>query len=128
MAYVLTLVVVAVVVVMVVTVVVMVVAVIVAVAVVLMVPVAFMHPPAFSFVVVVRMAPISVFIRGLLPASPNPLVVTALLAPISADPDVARAGRVPTPLIAVCRRTAPEIYRNLRSSGNHNSRGKYCTN
>jgi hypothetical protein len=102
-------------------------AVIVAVAVVLVIPVALMQPPTLSIVVIVRMAPISVFIRGLLPASRNPLVVTALLAPVSVDPGVARAGRVPAPLIPVCRRAGPEIYRNLRRSRNRNSRGKYCT-
>ena len=93
---------------------VMAVIVMVVVAVVFVVPVAFMQPPAFSFMVVVRMAPISAFKRWPFPASRNPVIVTALLAPVSFDPDEARARSFSAPLIADRRRAGPEIYGNLR--------------
>ena len=81
--------------------------------VVLVVPVAFMEPPAFSFMIVVGMAPIGAFKRRLFPVSRDPAIVTALLGPISFDPNVAWTGSHGTHFVADRRRADSEINPNL---------------
>jgi hypothetical protein len=78
------------------------------------VPVAFMKLPSLLIVVVMRMTPIRTLVRGLFPAARDPLVMVALRDPIAFDPHVPGTGRIASLFITNRRRSAADVYRNLR--------------
>jgi hypothetical protein len=82
--------------------------------VIFMVPVAFMKLPSLLIVIVVRMTPICALVRRLLPAASNPSVMVALWGPIALDPDVAGTGCIASLFVTNRRRSAADVYRNLR--------------
>jgi len=86
----------------------------VAVAVIFMVPVAFMKLPPLLIVIVMRMVPICALVRRLCPASSNPSVMVAVWGPIALNPGVAGTGRIASLFVTNRRRSAADVYRNLR--------------
>src|SRR5947209_8801424 len=91
------------------------------------VPMAFMHPPAFAVVVVMRMRPVSSFIRRLFPTSLHPSIVAPLWLPISLNPNIALVRHRPRFLISNGRRRTANAYRNLRRGRCHHCcRRGYC--
>ena len=86
-------------------------------AVIFMIPVAFLHVPAVSFVLVVRVVPVSAFVRGPLPHTGNPDVTASVDPPIPIDPRVALGGRRRAALITNrrwCATTDNDAQTNLR--------------
>src|ERR1700730_17117305 len=81
--------------------------------VVLTIPVAFMHPPAFTIVIVMRMAPIRPFVGRTLPVPFHPSVAMPLRGPIPLHPDVAWSWNRRAPLVTQRRRRASDIDGNL---------------
>src|ERR1700694_4937023 len=81
--------------------------------VILMIPVAFMHPPAFTIVIVMRMAPIRPFVGRTVPMPCHPPVVTPIRCPVPLDPNVARTRNRPSPLVPQRRWCASDVLGNL---------------
>jgi len=86
--------------------------------VILMIPVAFMHPPAFTIVIVMRMAPIRPFVGRTVPTPCHPTVVMPIRGPVPLDPNVARARNRPAPLVTQRRWRGSDVYPNLCRSRN----------
>ena len=86
-------------------------------AVIFMIPVALLHVPAVSFVLVVRVVPVSAFVRRSLPYTGNPDVTASVDAPVAIHPGVACGGRWRAALITNrrwCSTTDNDAQTNLR--------------
>ena len=84
------------------------------------VPVSFVILPAFLVMVVVRMVPVCAFIGSTSPMPGNPAIMMAVGRPVALNPDEARSGYRPAPLIAKWRRRSSDINRNLPEHRNRN--------
>src|ERR1700704_6003044 len=81
--------------------------------VVITIPVPFMPSPAFTIVIVVRMAPIRPFVGRTLPVPFHPSVAMPTRGPVPFDPDIAWSRNRRTPLVTHRRWRASDIYGNL---------------
>ena len=80
---------------------------------VFVIPVAFVHSPAFAIVVVMRVVPVSAFIRWVVPTAWNPLIAMSVRSPVAIDPYVAGAGGLAAALDTKRRRCAADVDGNL---------------
>lgn len=85
--------------------------------VIFVVPVSFMHLPSTFVVIVVRVAPVGAWVWRPVPASWDPVVATAVDAPVTVDPDETVARYWRPDFIANWRGRSSDIDLNLAPRG-----------